>query len=673
MKDKNLRKILTPIFLAGFLLCLWAWVLVRLYVPLGGRLQGIVIAAAALAIAGLFTFLLVKLHCIERFLLPWGMSWKTALAGGAAFLLGSVFDISYAMLSGYGLFCQRPLIRLICHAGNGIVFAIAVLSLLRAGKDLKGLSDGVGRKQMLIIFLALNAVTAYYVFTSKTVYYWDQAGYWSTARALASEPFGYAHLRGVLETTITLEYNHLLAFPISLVMRLFGGSRAVYAFCISNFYTLPALWALAVMAKENKWGGLIMAGLFPMLIYAGLDGYVDPACAALGLWAYIVYGSGRPSESRGIFAGALLVFTFVLRRYFFFFALSFGAAELVRKLIFDRKKWTDFISLFLSCAFFSISFAYVFILNQVIGSNYSDIYSAYHKGFYMDFSYAFRAFGIILLIAFLAFAFICLCRKEERPRMVFCLTHILVCFAAFTFIQSHDFQHLLMYVPALAVMASAMVTSASVLASVLSGAALVFCVIPSILPVFHVGKVDIAPLPDTFYYGEQRGDIDELLALADFVDSLSAEEQHSAVVMASSFVFNSETLTNLRPSLGLPEPEHKTVIQYHGTVDKRDGFNWNSLSADYVIVADPIQTHLGEENQQTVVKFARDVLDGTGAGSAYRVLPETFTLENGATVYIYERTRDLTADEYREISDHLTALYPDYAEKYAVPDWVGAE
>jgi len=672
MNEKLLCKVFKPIFLAGFLICIWAWVLVRLYVLLGGQLQNVWIAAAAYAVVGLGIYNFVKFHLTERLLLPWGFSWKTALAGGAAFLLGGVFDISYAMLSGDGLFVQHPLIRLLCHAGNGFVLAIAVLALLRAGRDLKGLSKGVGRKQMLIIFLALNAVTAYFVLTSKTVFYWDQAGYWYTARALAAEPFGYAHLRGVLETTISMEYNHLLAFPISLVMRLFGGSRAVYVFCISNFYTLPALWGLAVLVKDTKWGGLIMAGLFPMLIYTGLDGFVDTACAALAIWAYIIYSSGRPTESRGIFTGALLVFTFVLRRYFFFFALSFGVAELVRKLIFDRKKWADFISLFLSCAFFSVSFAYVFILDQVLGNNYRDAYSAYDRGLSLDFSYIFRYFGLILLIAFLAFALIRLSGKKERPRLVFCLTHILVCFVAFTFIQSHGLQHLLMYVPALAVMASALVASSPILGTVLAAAVLVGCMLPETAhPVFEAGGVKVAPLPDISYYGKRRGDIEELLALADFVDGLSAEEEHSAVVLASSFVFNSDTLTNLRPSLNLPEPEHKTVIQYHGTVDKRDGFNWNTLTADYLIVADPIQTHLGEENQQTIVKLARDVLDGTGPGSAYRVLPETFNLENGATVYIYERTRDLTADEYRQISDHLTALYPDYAEQYAAPDWVG--
>ena len=112
------------------------------------------------------------------------------------------------------------------------------------------------------------------------------------------------------------------------------------------------------------------------------------------------------------------------------------------------------------------------------------------------------------------------------------------------------------------------------------------------------------------------------------------------------------------------------MVQYHGTVDKRDAFNWNTAQADYLIVGDPVQTHLGEENQQVMALLAHDVLEGIGPGTAYEALPETFSLENGVTVRLYRRTRAWTAGDYCSISDRLTALYPDYAGLYAVPAWI---
>ena len=177
-------------------------------------------------------------------------------------------------------------------------------------------------------------------------------------------------------------------------------------------------------------------------------------------------------------------------------------------------------------------------------------------------------------------------------------------------------------------------------------------------------------LPSFTVYGPRRADIDALLALADYVNGLSEEEPHTAVVLASSFTLNTETLTSLYASLNLPEPETRTVIQYHGTVDKRDAFNWNTAQADYLIVGDPVQTHLGEENQEVLALLVHDLLEHTGPGTAYVPLPDTFLLENGALVRIYQRVRDWTAEDYFSISRRLTALYSDYASLYQVPDWI---
>ena len=58
---------------------------------------------------------------------------------------------------------------------------------------------------------------------------------------------------------------------------------------------------------------------------------------------------------------------------------------------------------------------------------------------------------------------------------------------------------------------------------------------------------------------------------------------------------------------------------------------------------------------------------GTGIGTAYRRLDVSFPLQDGVTVYVYERTRDIAPEEYRAISAELTALYPEYAAQYHSP------
>jgi len=652
---------------------LWAWLLTRLWLPLGGTGAGGALPALTALLILLILLPAAYAQAGERFLLPWGMSWRTAAVGALGFALGVLFDLSGELTGWVSPLpaLDRLHFWLWCRVGNGILAAVLLLALLKGLRELKGVGR-VPLKTVAALAVALNITTALYVLTSRTVYVWDVAGYWSVARSLAQSPLSYSGLLDVWRTTTTLDYNHLLALPIALLMKVFGGSRAVFLFAISNLYTLPALWGLSALARDRKGSPLVLAGLFPMLTYIGLIGFVDVAAAALGIWAYVVYTSDRPATARGVVTGALLVGSFLLRRYFFFFAASFGVAALLQKLLFDRKRWADFVSLFFSCGFFAVTLTYSFLLEKVLGANYGDIYSAYKSPLVVDLLAFCRYFGAAFLAALLGLALCKILKGEDRPTLVLPLLQLAVCFAAFVAIQSHGQQHLLLYLPGLALLA---VTALSDLprkgVAALAALITVNCFIPKAQPATAATEGFPDLLPSFHFYGPQREDIDQLLALEDFVNSLSTPEAPTtAVVLASSFTFNSETLTNLRPSLNLPEPTLETVIQYHGTVDKRDAFNWNTATAHYLIVADPVQVHLGEDNQQVMALLAHHVLEGTGPGAAYEALPQTFRLSGGVTVRIFEQTRPWTAEDYHTISDALQTLYPDHAELYQVPGWI---
>lgn len=607
-------------------------------------------------------------------LLPFA-NWRyDLLAAVPAFLLGAYFDLTSFRIA-FSDSLPGAALRTCARVLGGLFFAALVLALLRAGRDLRGLGR-TGWRQLLVIALALNAVTALYVATTRTVFVWDNAGYWTVARDLSGRQLGRGLIFEVLSSTISMDYNYLPAFPISLVMRLFGGSRAVFLFAVSNLYTLPGLWGLCALARGRRWGGPILCACFPMLIYIGLVGFVDVAACALAIWAVVVYTGDRPAVSRGVFSGVLLVGTFLLRRYFFFFAVSFGVAALVDKLLFDRREWKDFLALSVTGALCALYMTPNFLLEKVLGTDYGDLYSAYALGLATDGKLILRYFGLIFLAVLLIWPVIRAFRGQGRRETVFALVQLAVCFLAFVSVQSHGQQHLLLYVPCLALLAARLIPEDAAAVRLRRGWAaagavvLGWCLVPKAQPasINEIRGLDL--LPSFVFYGPSRTDIGQLTALADYVDALSAQEEKRAVVLSSSLTFNGDTLTNLRPSLGLRPPARTTILQYHGTVDKRDAFNWNTLTADYLIVGDPVQTHLGEENQQVMALFARDVLDGSGPGSAYEPLPETFPLSDGVTVRVFRRTRALTADEYRSISGRLTALYPDYAEQYAVPEWV---
>ena len=138
---------------------------------------------------------------------------------------------------------------------------------------------------------------------------------------LAGQSLDLAQVRLVLQSVITQEYNYLLSWPISLVMRVLGTGRYVYLFAVANLYVMPALAGMAALARRVRRGGLLLACATPMLLYTGLTGFVDVAAAGAGIWALCGSTQTRavPQAARGILTGALLTLVFLLRRYFFVF------------------------------------------------------------------------------------------------------------------------------------------------------------------------------------------------------------------------------------------------------------------------------------------------------------------------------------------------------------------
>lgn len=659
------------------LLGLFSLALTRIWAVLGGRLPGKLLAPAALVLALVCVFLFLRFRLTERYFLPFDIWWENLIAFLPGFLLGGYFDTSYAMFDASGLLVGTLPFRLLCHLGSGIFLGMIALAVVKAVREY-GCPVKVDGRVLLGLALFLNILAAVYLAESATVYFWDTAGYWMNARTLAAAPFGLAQIREVLESVITLDYNYLLAWPISLVMRLLGTGRYVFVLTAVNFYLLPGVWGLCVLGRKiGKSGGVMLALGLPMLVYTALVGFVDVAAASAAIWAFVIYtDETRPARARGVLTGILLVLTFLLRRYFFFFAISFGVAALLKKLLTQRKAWGDWLTLLCTGAACSVFFAQSFIVDKILSMRYGDIYSAYDLGLRSDVMLFCRYFGwIVLALTLLAGLFLLVRRPALRGEAILALGQLAICFFMITRVQSHGQQHLLLYLPAIAVLLSRGLAELpdwgwrQPCTWALTGVLTLSPFLPRVQPatISEIALPNI--LPSFSYKGPQRADLMELVALRSYMDNLSAHGQKTAAVVASSFAFNGDVYDNLLPSLGIPQGSGpKTQMVYMGTVDKRDGFSWGVLGCDYLIVTDPVQTHLGAENQQIMALLARDLLNGTGPGGAFRPLPMQFTLAGDVKVYIYQRTRAVTAEEYQTVSDRLTALYPEYSELYRVPE-----
>ena len=92
-------------------------------------------------------------------------------------------------------------------------------------------------------------------------------------------------------------------------------------------------------------------------------------------------------------------------------------------------------------------------------------------------------------------------------------------------------------------------------------------------------------------------------------------------------------------------------------VDGRDPLPGALFQSDFLLVADPIQLHLGTEKQQSIALPAEAVLCGNGFGAAYRSMGETFYIgrDRSIKVQLYEKTREITQSEQDALLDTYAA------------------
>ena len=147
------KKILIPL-LSG-LACvavfpmLTAWILVRLWIPWGGVYPAENLILAAIIITAVLLVITAAVKLPRRILLPWTTWWKNLLSLIPPLLLGWFFDISCSMptqrLPRISWLPKGWELETLCHLGNALIFAVIVMALLKAGRDLIGLAKEIGR------------------------------------------------------------------------------------------------------------------------------------------------------------------------------------------------------------------------------------------------------------------------------------------------------------------------------------------------------------------------------------------------------------------------------------------------------------------------------------------------------------------------------------------------
>ena len=380
----------------GAWVCLSGLTLVRLWALLYGRLPSLAIPALAVLLTGATLLVGWRLELPRRFLLPFGPTWKTALAAALAFVPGMALDTSYQLFTVGDMAIGGALFRLLCGAGSGLFFACVVLALLWAGRSFGRLPMPRGTAVLAVRWWSTSSPPCTVPVPPRCIT-GTPISTGAPAPCWPGSTWAFPSCGWVAESVITQEYNYLLSFPLSLVMRVLGTNRYVFLFATVNLYVLPALLGMLVLGRRSKYGGILLCCATPMLLYTALTGFVDVAAAGAGIWAFVIYtDESRPQAARGILTGGLLTLVFLLRRYFFFFTVSFGIAAFLALLV-RRSQWKSFLTMAVTGVGFSLFFGQSFVVSQVLSANYADTYSAYDQGRWIDLVMLCRYYGYIMM------------------------------------------------------------------------------------------------------------------------------------------------------------------------------------------------------------------------------------------------------------------------------------
>lgn len=572
----------------------------------------------------------------------------------------------------------------LCTVGGGLLLAVYILCAAAAIRDrIRALlSSGFRFTRYDAVFLVisaalLNAAVIVYAKNCSTIYFWDNAGYWTVSHQLAEvwrwEGLG-ALLRMVFDSVLTQDYNYLIILPAILAARLFGTSRMVFLLAIANAWLLPVfviVWAFArARCRHAYLAAASVMLVLPMLLYNVLLGFIDVGGVVMTAAAMLLVFTDRDKAydfGRYFLVGILLAAALLLRRWYAFYALAFVIVQAVTGLAAKRSLIPTLGTL--SAFAFTLLFFFQTLVSGKLLADYGSMYAAYAIGVDKDFLLFFRYYGVIGAVILAAAVIYNLIRGADRAANALALSQTALCFLLFVRVQTHGQQHLLLYT---ANFIFPLILALSELEKIepkrrLSGiaavtASLLFTLspfLPRVQPASKEEMTSASLLPSFSWTPPTRADAMEIVDLVRRLDRYG-EIGCRVGVLASSFILNDEILRNAEASLSLPRESWvpRSYFVWLPAVDQRDGWSDALLSCDVIVAADPVQLHLGMENQACVWIPAGALHAGEGFGAAFTRTEETWTLNDGVTVRIYEKARQILPEEWAALEAQFYALHP---------------
>ncbi len=556
---------------------------------------------------------------------------------------------------------------------------------LKSCKELKPILSEVFTARSLITIsvgiLMINLFIINYMKNENTLYFWDYVAYWDmsiTNMHIIDNSSPSVVFSNLINSINSDSYNIFPTYLIYPFLKLFGITRISFILGILNLFLIPSVFLLALISKQSiqeisKFSKLridiifVILLLFPPLITPMLRGYLDivgliPAC--LILLKLMNHDFKKIDILSSILLSFLIVLVLFTRRWYAFFIVSLCVSYLMiytAKVIKNRSLTThSAIKILLNwliiavCLLIILAIFFRPFLRMSGGVDYSYIYSAYRFG-----SLSNEIMSMVYYVGILTCIFICIgvFKGGANWFSLIMLLQAPLQFFLFWRIESFGQQHYYIFMPCIAyfmilgintIIQSYKKLNCPLLIIILSLILLQFYN-SFVRPIFI--SIDRNILSQSIRYSNTRLDVYHIRELADYLNSLHS---NSYILASSNVTINDDILRHVNmPGKNNAVPN----LLFTHSVDLSDGFPYEFMNTKYVVVADPVQLHLGEKNQRVVWFFANNILAQSSFGQNYKLL-KVFSIDNNIKINVYEKEKCFTGEQLEYITNSFRNYYP---------------
>ncbi|OAB58029.1 hypothetical protein AY600_18045 [Phormidium willei BDU 130791] len=543
-------------------------------------------------------------------------------------------------------------------------------------------SDGLAA---LLLLLTVVSLVIRYITPETGFYWWDYADYHNYA-ILMAEAFNQSPNDGweFLRQSLSQQKNGLHILPLLPIIQLGDHHRLAYILSLALIYLIPFSLGMGAIATElplrhlGQWGKrpvfwftTVLTLLLPMTWIPMLRGYPDIGGAMVLVWATWLYlRYPRLRQSWQILAlGAMIALMVLLRRHFAYSALTLLLAVALSQPIGSRKDWQKSLILWLRLAMVGIVSLIVMVIvapeftQKAMTTDFSSRYQLWSLPLGVMLSRTGAAYGwglwamaivgwlvsqrwgqlgwrVVGMAAGLSLGVVLLKLRYGNLHYTLHLTPWLVLgLLAFIEVLLDRVQRRWGLV----------LLGAYVLVNVSSGLGMLSTgmslSVADALPESVLARVSLKPLLAKAHPPLVRQDRAELERLLLRLQGLSQQQQTVALLAASNQVnasmFQSEAFQRFENSLTL-----LPVAIFDGPVSP-----WETvLEADVVIVATPPQLIELQDEQvvrsqsQTMIRLISEAfLQNQALTEKFRRLPDSFELQGGVQLWLYERCQPRAA------------------------------